>query len=244
MDIKAVRILLSVKYFSKMKRIRGDEVNKLIIFGLSDLADVAWYYFMNDSNYEVVAFTVEKKYKEKTVFHGLPVVDFEEVEKIYPTNEYEMFIAIGFSNLNQVRTEKYFQAKDKGYTLASFISSHARCNNNSIGDNSFILENVIVQPFAMIGSDVFIWSGSHIGHHASIGDHCFITSHCVISGNVTIEDSCFIGVNATIRDGTHVGRKSILGAGVLLLENAPAQSVYGAKGTPRAPFESWRVSKI
>lgn len=222
----------------------GDNVKKLIIFGTTDLAEVAWYYFTNDSKYEIIAFTVEKKYKDREDFHGLPVVDFEEIETIYPVNDYEMFIAIGFSNLNQVRTEKYLEAKNKGYTLATFISSRAICNNNSIGDNCFILENVVVQPFATIGNNVFIWSGSHIGHHTNIGDHCFITSQCVISGNVTIEDSCFIGVNATVRDGIHVGKKSILGAGILLLENAPVQSVYGAKGTQRAPFESWRVSQI
>ena len=38
------------------------------------------------------------------------------------------------------------------------------------GENCFILEDNTMQPFVVIGDNVTLWSGNHIGHHARIGD--------------------------------------------------------------------------
>ena len=35
---------------------------KVVVFGISDLAELAHYYLTNDSPYEIVAFTVNKEY--------------------------------------------------------------------------------------------------------------------------------------------------------------------------------------
>ena len=53
-----------------------------------------------------------------------------------------------------------------------------------IGENCFIFEANVIQPFVRIGDNVVMWSGNHIGHDSTIGSHCFIASHAVISGNV------------------------------------------------------------
>ena len=55
---------------------------KLIIFGNRIYAEIAWEYFSEDSDYEVVAFTVDKEYIKSPNFCGLPVVAFEDVEVI------------------------------------------------------------------------------------------------------------------------------------------------------------------
>ena len=53
----------------------------LVIFGSGDIAQLAHYYFSRDSNYEVVAFTVDANYIKESEFCGLPVVAFEDVAK-------------------------------------------------------------------------------------------------------------------------------------------------------------------
>ena len=53
----------------------------LVIFGSGDIAQLAHYYFNTDSNYEVVAFTVDANYIKESEFCGLPVVVFEDVAK-------------------------------------------------------------------------------------------------------------------------------------------------------------------
>lgn len=217
----------------------------LIIFGSGDIAQLAHYYFSTDSNYEIVAFTVDAVYLTLKEFCGLPVIPFEEIINRYPPNTHSVFIALSYSKLNQVRKEKYLAAKALGYRLASYVSSRATVlNDGRIGDNCFIFENNTIQPFVTIGNNVTLWSGNHIGHHSTICDHCFIASHVVVSGGVEIAESCFIGVNATLRDHIKVGERCVIGAGTLLLADAEPEGVYIGTATERARVSSSKLKKI
>lgn len=217
----------------------------LVIFGSGDIAQLAHYYFSKDSNYEVVGFTVDAAYIIATEFCGLPVVPFEELANLYTPDTHEIFVALSYSKLNQVRKEKYLASKTLGYRIASYVSSHATVlNDGRIGDNCFILEDNTIQPFVTIGNNVTLWSGNHIGHHSTIHDHCFIASHVVISGGVEIDESCFIGVNATLRDHIKVGEKCVIGAGALLVADAEPDGVYIGQVAERAKVPSTRLRKI
>jgi len=220
-------------------------MKSLIIFGTGDIAQLAHYYFSNDTDYTVIAFTVDAEYIHANEFCGLPVVPFEEVISHCPPVRCEMFIALSYSNLNQIRKEKYLSAKSMGYRLASYISSHATVLNDfRIGENCFILEDNTIQPFVIIGNNVTLWSGNHIGHHSTIHDHCFLASHIVVSGGVEIGESCFIGVNATLRDHIKIGEKCVIGAGTLILADAEREGVYVGNPTIRATVRSPQIKKI
>lgn len=218
---------------------------QIVLFGLGDVAELAHYYFKNDSNYEVVAFTVNSDYVEEAYFCGLPVIAFEEVTRDFPPDTNEFFVALGYSKLNSVRREKYLAAKAKGYRIASYISSRATLlNDGQIGENCFILEDNTVQPFVKIGNNVTMWSGNHIGHHSIINDHTFIASHAVISGRVVIGEQCFVGVNATLRNHINIGDKCVIGAGALLLSDAAPEGVYIGAATDRSKAPSTRLRGI
>lgn len=218
---------------------------RLVIFGAGDIAQLAHYYFSTDSDYEVVAFTVDDAYRKEETFCGLPVVAFEHVADVYPPSSHACFIALSYAKLNAVRKEKYLAAKALGYSLASYVSSRATMlNDGQVGENCFILEDNTVQPFVRIGDDVTLWSGNHVGHHSIIKDHVFIASHIVISGGVEIGEQCFIGVNATLRDHIRVGARCVIGAGALLLEDAEPEGVYLGTATERARVPSTRLRKI
>ena len=217
----------------------------LVIFGASDVAQLAHYYFSTDSEYEVVAFAVDAKYIQETEFCCLPVVSFEEVAKIYPPDNHDFFVALGYSKLNAARKEKFLAAKEMGYKLASFISPHATVlNEGRIGENCFIFEDNTIQPFVTIGNNVTLWSGNHVGHHSVIHDHTFITSHVVISGGVEIGEQCFVGVNATLRDHIKIGDRCVVGAGALLLADAAPEGVYIGSATERSRVPSTRLRGI
>ena len=216
----------------------------LVIFGLADLGQLAHFYFNQDTEYEVIAFTIDAAFITETKFCGLPVVAFEKITELYPPSENEFFVALGYSKVNAVRKEKYLAAKSLGYSMASYISPRATIlNQGKIGDNCFILEDSTIQPFVTLGNNVMLWSGNHIGHHTTIQDHCFIASHVVISGGVKIGEQCFIGVNATLRDGIKVGEKCVIGAGTLLLGDAEPEGLYIGSATPRSEWLSTRLKK-
>lgn len=218
---------------------------KLVIFGSGDIAQLAHFYFSTDSEYDVVAFTVDASYIQESNFCGLPVIAFEEITRTFPPNKYDFFVALSYSKLNKIRKEKYLSAKSSGYKLASFVSSHATVlNEGRIGENCFIFEDNTIQPFVTIGNNVTLWSGNHIGHHSNIKDHTFIASHVVVSGGVEIGEQCFIGVNATLRDHIKVGDRCVIGAGTLLLGDTEPEGLYIGTATERSDFPSTKLRKI
>lgn len=217
----------------------------LVIFGSGEIAQLAHYYFSTDSNYEIVAFTVDASYIKESSFCGLPVVAFEDITQEYPPENNFFFVALSYSKLNAVRKERFLAAKEKGYELVSFISSRATVlNEGEIGENCFIFEDNTIQPFVKIGNNVTLWSGNHIGHHSVINDHTFIASHVVVSGGVEIGEQCFVGVNATLRDHIKVGDRCVVGAGALLLADAAPEGVYVGTATERSKVPSAKLRSI
>ena len=209
-------------------------MSKVVVFGTGKFADEAYFYLTNDSEHEIVAFTVDGAYLTKREIFNRPVVPFEEVQTAYPPSDFTMFIAVGYQDLNKFRAQKYAESKAMGYELITYVSSRAsNVGRVEVGDDCWVLENTVIQPCAKVGSNVTLWSGNHVGHHAQVGDHCFIAGHVVISGSTKIEPYCFIGVNATIGHEVTIGRESFIGAGTLITKNVEPKSVYITQDTPK-----------
>ncbi len=211
---------------------------KLYIFGNGDIAEVANFYFSKFSDYEIEGFIVDKDYLKDTNFCSKKIIPTEEFLKINK-NEITLFIALGYAKLNKIREQKFNFFKEKGYSFASYLSEKATIlNDKNFGENSFILENNVIQPFVKIGNNVTMWSGNHIGHHSLIEDNVFISSHVVVSGRVNIKKNTFIGVNSTIRDNIIIGDHAIIGAGSTILKNADSFSIYKKETTAKSKIRS------
>lgn len=218
----------------------------LVIFGLGQIAEMAWHCFTRDSEYEVVAFTADREFLGglKTKF-GLPVIPFNDIPVRFPPAVNKMFVAIAYGKLNQLRTNTVARVAEVGYSCVNYVSSKATVAGEIVPDsNCFILELNNIQPFSKIGSNVWLWSGNHVGHHAEIENNCFIASHAVISGSVKIGEYTFVGVNATIRDNVIVGARNVIGAGALILEDTEVSQVFLAQKAEASRVPSHRLRGI
>ena len=203
-------------------------MKKLIMYGTGLVAEVAEFYFRTDTDYQISAFTNAAEFITEEQFNGKPLVPFEKLENLYSPAEYDIFIALGYNKTNQIRQARYYEAKEKGYTCATYISPRATYYGTPVGDNCFILENNVIQPFVRIGNNVILWSGNHIGHHSTIRDHCFISSHVVVSGACDIGENCFLGVNATLRDNIKLGRYVVVGSGAAVMKDCEERTLVKA----------------
>ncbi len=114
--------------------------------------------------------------------------------------------------------------------------------NISIGDDTFIGHQVLISgnetSKIIIGNNVdiaprvVILSGTHEidmqGHH-SAGEG--------IGKPVWIQDGVWIGANSTILPGVTIGRKSVIGAGSVVVDDIPAFCI--AVGNPCKPIKHW-----
>jgi len=219
--------------------------NDVIIFGVSQLASLAHFYFRHDSPYKVIAFTVDKEFMRLDTYEGLPVIPFENIETHYTPSEVQMFLPISFKRMNHLRREKFEEAKTKGYKCISYVSSKATTwPDLQVGENCFIFEDNTIQPFVKIGNNCVLWSGNHIGHHTEIKDHVFITSHVVISGCCVIEEHSFFGINSTIRDETVIGRETLVGMGAVITKDTPPGSIWFAAKSTQQEGKSSGIKSI
>ncbi len=217
----------------------------IVVFGTGPIAELAALYFAEDAGRRVAGFTVDSAYATTPAFAGLPLVAFEEVEARFPPAEYDLFVALAYTQLNRLRRAKVDAAKARGYGIAHYVSNRAtRFSTFEPAENQFILEDNTIQPFATVGRNVTLWSGNHIGHHSTIAEDVFIASHVVVSGGVTIGARSFVGVNVTIRDHVTIGADCVIGAGALVLKDIPDGSVLAPTGTEVSRVPSHRLKRI
>jgi sugar O-acyltransferase (sialic acid O-acetyltransferase NeuD family) len=220
-------------------------MRQIVIFGTGEIAELADFYFTNDSPHEVAGFTVDAAFLKQREFRGRPVVAFEHVADKFPPDRFGCFVALSYARVNALRAEKVAAARARDYRIASYVSTRATIFPGfEPKENCFILEDNTIQPFAAIGTNVTLWSGNHIGHHSVIEDDVFLASHVVVSGGVRIGQGSFVGVNVTIRDHVTIGKQCVLGAGALVLEDQPDFSVVAPRGSERSAVPSHRLRKL
>jgi len=202
-------------------------VAKLILFGNGRGADVAYRFLSKDTDHEIYGFTVDEKYITESTFRGLPLVPFEDVERRFPPDDYRMLILLGYQGMNQLRESKFRAAKDKGYTLESYVASDIfRVEDIKVGENCFILDNQSISLDVSVGNNVVMWSSNHIGDLTQIGDHAWIASHVTVAANVEIGERAFIGIGATISNSVKVAASSFIGADRLIVNSTDENGVY------------------
>jgi sugar O-acyltransferase (sialic acid O-acetyltransferase NeuD family) len=212
---------------------------KLVIFGSGRGADIAYRYISRDTPHEVCAFAVGAAFITDKTFHGLPVVEYESVTSRFPPDRYEMFVPLGFQQMNALRAEKYLDAKRKGYRFISYVHSRRSwLEPVVIGENCFILDSQIFNLDVSIGNNVTIWSGNHFGDRSAVGDHVWISSHVALSGDVTVGDYCFLGVNSCVSNNVKLGARTFVGANALIAKDTEEGSVFVAPAAKQIPIRS------
>lgn len=220
-------------------------MSKVVLFGTGRGADVAQRFLERDSEHQVCGFTVDRPYVGAGTLRGLPVVPFEEVEKQFSPDEYQMLVVLGYQRMNALRAEKYLAAKAKGFRFISYVNSHFyRAEDLSIGENCFILDNQSISLDVKIGNNVVMWSSNHIGDMSVIGDHSWIASHVTLAAGVKVSSYSFLGVGATVSGNVTLGQSTFVGAHAFVASDTADNSVLLAQEARQAEFDSRSLMRI
>lgn len=205
-------------------------MKKVIIFGLSQFAEILSYYIALEKEYEVAAYTVHAEYVHGGGTNAFeverPIVAFEEIEYKYPPDEYSLFICVGYNRMNTIRERVFLEAKKKGYEVLSYIHPTATVLTNDFAEGTIVMERALIGPFVKIGKGNIFWPDSHIAHHTSIGNFNFFTISASIAGNIVVGNNCFFGNNCTIKDGIRIQDYTLIGAGCYVSCDTKTYGVY------------------
>ena len=220
-------------------------MKKIVIYGCGVGAQTAARYIASDTKDQICAYTADAAHIKTKKFLGRPVVPFEEIQKKFSPKQYQLFIPLGFQDMNHLRAQKYREAKAKGYRLYSYISSKSFYHRKiECGENCFILEGQAINFDVKIGNDVVMWSANHVGDRTVIGDHVWLSSHVTIAGDAKIKDHCFLGINATISNHVTLAEETFVGAACFITKNTKKGEVYLAEGSKPGAPDSRSLVKI
>ena len=219
-------------------------MQKIIIFGTGELAQRIFYYLKNSED-KVVAFSANESNIDSNELLGLPVVAFENIEEKYSPEEFSMFIALAYSDMNKKRAKFFDEAKSKGYELYSYVHPSTKIwDEFEMGENCFILAENIIQPFVKIKDNVLIGSNNLISHNTVIEKNCFLTSNITLGGHITIGANSFVGLSATINQRVKIGKECIIGAGTLITKDVNDKEVYAENSSKKLPQSSSEIGDM
>jgi sugar O-acyltransferase (sialic acid O-acetyltransferase NeuD family) len=219
-------------------------MRRLVILGCGNFGQAVHHFFVHDSDYEVVAFTVDGEFLEASSFLGLPVVPFEEVQDRYPPDDHDVFVAIGLRDINRQRAHKTREAEAKGYRLASYLSSRASVPPDMrLAPNTWIMEGAHVHPYASVGRNVIIWSRSTVGFKSQVEDDCWISAG-LLGDTVRLGGVTFVGLGATVASFVTVGKHNVIGAGAVILKDTKDYEVYRGNASTPSRVPSTRFTRF
>ena len=114
---------------------------------------------------------------------------------------------------------------------------------SSIRTGAYIGSNVTMMPPSYVNAGAYVGNGTMIDSHALVGSCAQVGEKVHLSASaqlggvlepigatpVIVEDECMIGGNTGIYEGTQVGKRAVIGAGVLLTRSTPVYDLVEQK---------------
>ena len=200
-------------------------MKRIVIFGNTEFAEEL-YQVMTSEGIEVVAFTVDRQYMESDTFCNLPMYPFESIEECVDMTDVEVALALGYSQMNNVRKLKYEECKKRGYSIATFCSKNAFIYTESIGEGCIIMPSTYIGPLVEIGlCNVFKVKNS-LPHHNKVGNFNWFSGGCTFGGGAIVGNNCFLALSTTVRNSICIADYTFVAANSYLHKNTLEGGAY------------------
>ena len=143
-------------------------------------------------------------------------------------------VAIGSAKTKKKVVEKLSQYDNVKF--ATLIDPSVILSDRvKIGEGCMICAGTIITVDVVIGKHVIVNLDCTLGHDDVIGNYVTVYPSVNVSGIVNVGDEAELGTGAQIIQGKTIGKKSILGAGAVVVHDIPENCV--AVGSPAKPIK-------
>ncbi len=187
-------------------------------------------YEMISRDYNVIGFVDDF---QKDYIKDIPILGNCEYLLTYKES-ISVFICIA----NTVVREKIYKklSQNKLLMFPSIISNFARVSKTlTMGIGNIICDNVVVTVDSKLGNFAIIDNTCLIGHDVRVDDFVTLYPGAIVAGNVHIGNNCELGTGCNIIQGLDIGKRTIIGAGAVVVRNIPENCT--AVGVPAKPIK-------
>jgi len=177
---------------------------------------------INDVNptWELFGYIDDRKEKHHQSFMGYSILGGPEIiPELTKDNDIYFFVTY-YGKLSNFR-KMVNTAESYGCKFANLIHPSINMKYVKIGKGCFLAEGCSIGANVEIGNYINARLRSVICHNTKIEDFSFIGPNATVGSGVTLKEGCFIGTGATILRTKTVGKKSVAGAGAVVVKNVP-----------------------
>jgi len=209
-------------------------VKPFVLIGAGQFAEYVRYILEEELNETVVAFAITKEYHAAGQENkdGLPIVDYEDIRKLYPPKQYSVAVAFLGNDMFTVREKTFRECVAWGYQLPNIIHSSVIQQAVSIGQGNIIGAGTVFGPFTRLGDGNVFFDLSFTAHNVTVGSFNLLTANVSPMGNCVIGNHCFIGAGCVINNRVILADYTLVGANAFVKQNtAPYEVIVPARGT-------------
>lgn len=200
-------------------------MRNIVFFGKTSLAKRLKTIMERDGNIKVESFCVSSEYyKEGEIFCDRPVVNLDDLPKLYGAGNFEVYMTVRYGDMNQNRAKAFEMCDQRGYTIANYIDPTSTNYSSKMGRGNIVFPNVYIADFAELGDGNIIWYNSFISSDSKIGNFNWLV-HINLAGNTTIGNNCFMGNSSGTNNSVSIGNNNLVSAGVIVTKSTKDNTV-------------------
>jgi len=136
----------------------------------------------------------------------------------------QFFVAIGN---NIIRQEVQSKLENQGFTAATLIHPNSIIASDvEIGSGSAIMAGAIINSSARIGKGCIINTASSVDHDCVIEDYVHISPGAHLAGNVHVGTRSWLGLGSLIINNLCICSDCTVGAGAVIIQNIDEPGTY------------------
>lgn len=201
-------------------------MEKILLIGAGGFAKVIVDTIEAAGIYEIAGFVDNERMNEE--YRSYKVIGSDcDLDSFYRQGISNAVIAIGFLGCADTRRNIFKKLKEIGFSMPPVIDPTAVIASDvMIGEGTYIGKHAVVNAEAKIGKMCIINTSSVIEHECSVEDFSHVSVGAVACGQVKIGSDVFVGSNATIIQGRKIVNNCIIGAGAVVTTNITKEGTY------------------
>lgn len=206
-------------------------VPPLLLIGASGHARALMAVLARDRNYSPVGF-IDSFKAPGELAHGLPILGAESdvPELCQKHGIHNVLVAIGDNFQRQAMTERLCK-RMPGLAFPSLVDPTAVVASDvELRSGVVVMAQAHVGPGCVLKEGALVNTKASLDHDGQLGAFASLAPGVIAGGGVRVGEGSFIGLGSRLIHRVQIGAHSVLGAGSLLLSDLPSGVL--AYGTP------------